>query len=84
MRFTNVKYCILHLGHSNSMQHHGLRKDWLKICPVEKDLGILVQVLDTHWLAEHEPVCVQMAKKPKGILACRKTRVDSRTRAVIL
>lgn len=42
MRFTKVKYCILHLGHNNPMKHHRPGKDWLKICPVEKDLGILI------------------------------------------
>ncbi|XP_023776843.1 regulator of microtubule dynamics protein 1 [Cyanistes caeruleus] len=47
------------------MQHHGLGKDWLKICPVEKDLGVL-STLAGQQLAEHEPVCVQTAKKAKG------------------
>lgn len=41
-RFKKVKCCVLHLGHNNPRQHKRLVTDWLKSCPEEKDLGLLV------------------------------------------
>ncbi|KAJ7410791.1 rna-directed dna polymerase from mobile element jockey-like [Willisornis vidua] len=41
MRF-NMKCRVLHLGDNDPMQPYRLRKEWLKICPVEKDPRVLV------------------------------------------
>ncbi|RMC15198.1 hypothetical protein DUI87_07381 [Hirundo rustica rustica] len=78
MRFTNE---VLHpaLG---SQQPQAAPQAWERQAenmPSGKGLGSAGQQL-----AEHEPVCVQIAKKPKGILVCSKTRVASRTRAMIV
>lgn len=34
--------CILHSGHKNPMQHNRFDREWLQSCPVEKDLGLVV------------------------------------------
>jgi len=42
MSFQKAKCWVLHLGHTNPMQHYMLGEEWLESCLAEKDLGVLV------------------------------------------
>lgn len=74
-----AKCWLQHLVHNHLMQCYRPEEERLESCPVETDLGLLVD----NWLNISQQ-CAQVARKANGIMVCIRNRVASRTGEVIV
>jgi len=65
MRFNKAKCQVLPLSHNNPIQCYRLGEGWLESCPVEMDLGMLVESQ-----LDMRQQCAQVANQANRILAC--------------
>ncbi|PKU44749.1 rna-directed dna polymerase from mobile element jockey- hypothetical protein [Limosa lapponica baueri] len=77
--FSKAKCWVLLLDHNNPMRRYRLGEEWLESCPVEKELGVLVNSC-----LNMSRQCARVAKKASSILACIRNSVASRTREMII
>jgi len=77
MSFNKAKYRVLYFSQNNPMQCCRFGEEWLEICLVEKDLGVLI---DRRLNMSQQSA--QVPKMSNGFLACVRNSVISSSRAV--